>query len=84
MDIWLPPRPRGKGLVVILHDEPLEEPPLDAILHGDVEVLCFPPATQFETGTANKLVLSPSHLGPTMIQILPEAEMGKNPEIGLT
>jgi hypothetical protein len=26
----------------------------------------------------------PSHPGPTMIQILPKAEMGKNPEIGLT
>jgi hypothetical protein len=26
----------------------------------------------------------PDHSGPTMIQILPKAEMGKNPEIGLT
>ena len=40
--------------------------------------------TQFQTGAANKLVLSPSHPGPIMIQILLEAEMGKNPEIGLT
>jgi hypothetical protein len=74
----------GKGLAVILYDEPLEVPPLDAILQGDVEVICFPPTTQFQTGATNKLVLSSSHAGPTMIQILPEAEMGKNPEIGLT
>jgi hypothetical protein len=69
---------------VILHDEPLEAPLLDVILQGDVEVLCFPPATQFQTGIANKLVLSPSHPGPIMIHILLETEMGKNPEIGLT
>jgi hypothetical protein len=37
---------RGKGLAVVLHNEPLEAPSLDAILEGDVEVLCFPPATQ--------------------------------------
>jgi hypothetical protein len=69
---------------VVLHNEPLEAPPLDAILEGDVEVLCFPPVTQLQTCATNELVLSPSHLGPTMIQILPEAEMGENPEIGLT
>jgi hypothetical protein len=47
MDIWLPPPPRVKGLAVIIHDEPLEVPPLNAILQGDVEVLCFPPVMQF-------------------------------------
>jgi hypothetical protein len=31
---------------VVLHNEPLEMPPLDAILEGDVEVLCFPPTTK--------------------------------------
>jgi hypothetical protein len=29
----------GEGLAVILHDEPLEAPPLDAILQRDIEVL---------------------------------------------
>jgi hypothetical protein len=52
---------------VVLHNEPLEAPPLDAILEGDVEVLYFPPATQLQTCAANELVLSPSHPEPTMI-----------------
>ena len=69
---------------MVLHNEPLEAPPLDAILEGDVEVLCFPLTTQLQTCAANELVLSPSHPGSTMIQILPEVEMGENPEIGLT
>jgi hypothetical protein len=69
---------------VVLHDEPLETPPLDAILEGDVEILCFPPATHLQTCTTNELVLSPHHPRPTMIQILLEAKMGENPEVGLT
>jgi hypothetical protein len=69
---------------VVLHNEPFEAPPLDAILEGDVEVLYFPPTTQLQTCAANELVLSPSHPEPTMIQILPEAEMGESTKIGLT
>jgi hypothetical protein len=69
---------------VDLHNEPLETPPLDAILKGDVKVLCFPPATKLQTHAANELVLSPSHPRPTMIQVLLETEMGENPKIGLT
>jgi hypothetical protein len=69
---------------VVLHNEPLKTPPLDAILEGDVKILCFPPVTKLQTRAANELVLSPSHPGPTMIQVLPETEMGLNPEIGLT
>ena len=69
---------------MVLHNEPLETPSFDAILEGDVEVLCFPPVTKLQTRAANKLVLSPSHPGPTMIQVLLETEMGENPEIGLT
>ena len=68
---------------MVLHNEPLETPPLDAILEGDVEVLCFPPTTKLQTHAANELVLSPSHPGST-IQVLPETEMGENPKIGLT
>jgi hypothetical protein len=69
---------------VVLHNEPLETPPLDAILEGDVEVLCFPPTMQLQTCAANEPVLSPSHPGSTMVQVLPKTEMGENPEIGLT
>jgi hypothetical protein len=74
----------GEGLAMVLHNEPLETPPLDAILKGDIEVLYFPPATKLQTRAANELVLSPSHPRPTKIQILPENEMGENPEISLT
>jgi hypothetical protein len=58
---------------VVLHNEPLETPPLDAILEGDVEVLYFPLATKLQIRAANELVLSPIHSRPTMIQVLPEA-----------
>jgi hypothetical protein len=58
-------------------------PPLNVVLKGNVEVLCFPPATKFQTCAANKLVLSPSHPGPTMIKVLLETKMGENPEEGL-
>ena len=68
---------------MVLHNEPLETPPLNVVLKGNVEVLCFPPTTKFQTCTANKLVLSPSHPGPTVIKILPEIEVGENPEKGL-
>jgi hypothetical protein len=69
---------------VVLHNEPLETPPLDAILEGGVEVLYFPLATKLQIRAANELVLSPIHSRPTMIQVLPETEMGENPKIGLT
>jgi hypothetical protein len=68
---------------VVLHNEPLETPPLNAVLEENVEVLCFPPATKLQTYAANKLVLSPSHPESTMIKVIPETEMGENPEKGL-
>jgi hypothetical protein len=33
----------GEGLAMILHNEPLKAPPLDAVLERNVEILCFPP-----------------------------------------
>jgi hypothetical protein len=80
----LPPRPRGEGLAVVFHNKPLKAPPFNAILERNVKVFCLPPATHLQTCTTNELVLPPSHPGPTMIQILPEAKMGKNSEVGLT
>jgi hypothetical protein len=61
---------QGEGLAVILHNEPLKAPPLDAALERNVEVLQFPPMTKLQARAANKLVLSPT-------------EMGENPEKGL-
>jgi hypothetical protein len=74
---------QGEGLAVILHNEPLKAPPLDAALERNVEVLQFPPMTKLQARAANKLVLSPSHPGPTVIKVFLETEMGKNPEKGL-
>jgi hypothetical protein len=73
-----------EGLTVVLHNEPLKVPPFDAVLERNVEVLCFPPPVKLQTCTANKLVLSPSHPGPTMIKVFPVTEMGENLEKGLT
>jgi hypothetical protein len=68
---------------VVLHNEPLEAPPLNAVLEGNVEVLCFPPATKLQARATNELVLSPSHPGPIMIKVFLETKMGGNPEKGL-
>jgi hypothetical protein len=69
---------------VILHNEPLKAPPLNAVLEGNVKVLCFSPATKLQACTTNELVLSPSHPGPAMIKVFSETEMRENPEKGLT
>jgi hypothetical protein len=69
---------------VVLHNKPLETPPLDAILEGDVKVLYLPPATHLQTRATNELLLSPCHCRPIMIQILPKAKVGENLEVGLT
>jgi hypothetical protein len=68
---------------VVLHNEPLKAPPLDDFLERNVKILCFPPPAKLQTCAANKLVLSPSHLGPTMIKIFPGTEVRENPEKGL-
>jgi hypothetical protein len=69
---------------MVLHNEPLKAPPFDAILEGNVEILFLSPMTKLQTRTTNELVLSPSHLGLTVIQVFLETEMGENPEKGLT
>jgi hypothetical protein len=68
---------------VVLHNKPLKAPPLDAVLERNDKILCFPPPAKLMTCTTNKLVLNPSHLGPTMIKIFLETEVGENPEKGL-
>jgi hypothetical protein len=69
---------------VVFHNEPLETPPLNAVLKGNVEVFCFSPATKLQACAANELVLSPSHPGATMIEVFPETGMRENPDKGLT
>jgi hypothetical protein len=55
---------------VVFHDKPLKVPPFKAILERNVEVFCLPPVTHLQTCTTNELVLPPSHLRPTVIEIL--------------
>jgi hypothetical protein len=69
---------------VVFHNEPLETPPLNDVLKGNVEILCFSPMAKLQACTTNELVLSHNHPGPTMIQVFPETEMGENPQKGLT
>jgi hypothetical protein len=73
----------GERFAVVLHNEPLKAPLLDALLERDVKILCFPPPAKLQTCAVNKLVLSPSHPRPTMIKVFPETEVGENPEKGL-
>jgi hypothetical protein len=68
---------------VILHGEPLEAPSLDVVLEGDIKVLYFPPLAKLQTGTTNKLMLSSSHTGPTLVKIPPEPKVGKDSKKGL-
>jgi hypothetical protein len=62
------PNRGGERFAVVLHNEPLKAPPLDTVLERNVKILCFPPSAKLQTCAANKLVLSPSHPGPTMIK----------------
>jgi hypothetical protein len=64
---------------VILYNKPLEAPPLDVILEGDVEILCLLPTAHLQARTTNELVLSPCHSKPTMIQISLEAKVREIP-----
>jgi hypothetical protein len=63
---------------VILHGEPLEAPSLDAVLEGDIKVFYFPPPAKLQTGTTDKLMLSPGHTRPTVVKIPPEPKVGKD------
>jgi hypothetical protein len=60
----------GERIPVILHDRPFQVPSFDAVLEWDVEVLGFPPTAHLQTRTPHKLVLSPGHPRPKVIQIL--------------
>jgi hypothetical protein len=54
---------------VVFHNEPLETPPLNVVLKGNVEVFCFSPVRKLQAYAANELVLSPSHPEAIMIEV---------------
>jgi hypothetical protein len=69
---------------MVFHNEPLQAPSFNAILEWDVEVFCFPPAAHLQTRTTHELVLPPSHPKPTMIQVLPQTKVRKNPKVSFS
>jgi hypothetical protein len=67
---------------MILHDEPFQALPLDAILEWDVEVVSLPPTAHLQAHAPHQLVLPSSHPRPTVVQILPKAKVGQNTKKG--
>jgi hypothetical protein len=63
---------------MVLHGKPLEAPSLNTVLQRDIKILNFPTSEKFQASTANKLMLSSSHPGPTMVEVLPKPKMRKN------
>jgi hypothetical protein len=78
LDVRLPPRSGREGLVVFLHGKPLKAPSLDTVLQRDIEIFILPSTAKLQASTANKLMLSFSHPGSTVVEILPKPEMRKN------
>jgi hypothetical protein len=78
LDVRLPPRSGREGLVVVLHGKPLKAPSLDTVLQRDIEIFNLPASVKLQASTANKLMLSSSHLGLAVVEILPKPEMRKN------
>jgi hypothetical protein len=68
---------------VILHGEPLEAPPHDAVLEGNVKVFHFPPPAKFQTCTTDELMLPSIHVVLTVVKVLPESKVGENSKTGL-
>jgi hypothetical protein len=63
---------------VVLHGKPLKAPSLNIVLQKDIKIFNFPTPTKFQASTTNKLMLSFSHPGPTVVEVLPKPEMRKN------
>jgi hypothetical protein len=63
---------------VVLHGKPLEAPYLNTFLQRDIKIFNFPTSAKFQTSTANKLMLSSSHPGATVVEVLPKPKMRKN------
>jgi hypothetical protein len=63
---------------VVLHGKPLKAPSLNTVLQRDIKIFNFPAPTKFQTSIANKLMLSSSHPGPAVVEVLPKPKMRKN------
>jgi hypothetical protein len=69
---------RREGLVVVLHGKLLKVPSLNAVLQRDIKIFDFPAPTKLQAGTTNKMVLSSSHPGPTVVEVFQKPKMRKN------
>jgi hypothetical protein len=56
----------------------LRRHPLITILQRDIKILNFPASTKFQASTANKMMLSSSHLRPRVVEVLPKPKMRKS------
>jgi hypothetical protein len=63
---------------VVLHDKPLKAPSLSTVLQRDIKIFNLPASAKFQASTTNKLMLSSSHPGSTVVEILPKPKMRKN------
>jgi hypothetical protein len=63
---------------VVLHGKPLKTPSLNTILQRNIKIFDFPAPTKFQASIANKLMLSSSHPGLTVVEVLPKPKMRKN------
>jgi hypothetical protein len=68
---------------LVFHNEPLKAPSFDTVLERNIEILHFPSPAKLQTCATDKLVLSPSHPGPTVIKIFPKSKVGENPKKSL-
>jgi hypothetical protein len=63
---------------VVLHGKPLKAPSFNVVLQGDIKIFDFPTPSKLHAGTTNKLMLSSSHSGMTVVEIFPKPKMRKN------
>jgi hypothetical protein len=63
---------------VVVHGKPLKAPSFNTVLQRDIKIINFPASTKFQASTANKLMLSSSHPGPIVVEVLPKPKMRKN------
>ena len=55
---------------------------LDAVLEWDVKIVSLPPTAHLQTRASHKLVLPSGHPRPTVVQMLPKAEVRQNTKEG--
>lgn len=63
---------------MIIHSKPFISLALDTLFQWDVQVLCLPSPTKFQTGAPDHLMLTNSHAWLTVVEISPQTKMRSN------